>query len=82
MATQRTAEARGADRRVIDYLPPSVAEGKKNGLTDIDVLEATDYYKTSRGQKPHGATSGLFSFNGAAWPGMRSPMPKSCSPSR
>ena len=41
-------------------------EGRKNGLTDIDVLEATDYYKTARGQKPHGATSGLFSFNSAA----------------
>jgi hypothetical protein len=63
---QRTEEARGAERNVINYLPPSVEQGKKNGITDIDVLEATDYYKTPRGEKPHGATSGLFSFNSAA----------------
>lgn len=66
MAKQRTAEAQGADRHVIDYLPPSVEAGRSNGLTDIDVLEATDYYKTPRGQQPNGATSGLFSFNSAA----------------
>lgn len=66
MGAQRTAEAKGAERNVINYLPPSVAQGKKNGITDIDVLEATDYYKTPRGQKPHGATSGLFSFNSTA----------------
>lgn len=66
MGKQRTAESRGAERNVINYLPPSVEQGKRNGITDIDVLEATDYYKTPRGQKPHGATSGLFSFNSAA----------------
>lgn len=66
MGKQRTAEARGGERNVINYLPPSVEQGRKNGITDIDVLEATDYYKTPRGQKPHGATSGLFSFNSAA----------------
>lgn len=66
MAKQRMAEAGGAQRHVIDYLPPSVDAGKKSGMTDIDILEATDYYKTPRGQKPNGATSGLFSFNSAA----------------
>jgi len=66
MAAQRTAEARGAARQVINYLPPSVEEARRNDVTDIDVLEATDYYKTPRGQQPHGATSGLFSFNSAA----------------
>ncbi|UXI02593.1 alpha/beta hydrolase [Photobacterium sp. TY1-4] len=66
MGKQRTAEAQGAARHVIDYLPPSVEEAKQAGLTDIDVLEATDYYKTPRGQQPNGATSGLFSFNSAA----------------
>lgn len=66
MGKQRTAEAQGTERNVINYLPPSVEQGKKAGITDIDVLEATDYYKTPRGQKPHGATSGLFSFNSAA----------------
>ncbi|EOQ80832.1 alpha/beta hydrolase [Pseudomonas aeruginosa] len=66
MAAQRTAEAQGAARHVINYLPESVEAGKQAGLTDIDVLEATEYYKSARGQQPHGATSGLFSFNSAA----------------
>lgn len=66
MAKQRTAEAQGAERHVIDYLPSSVEEGQANGLSDRDVLEATDYYKTERGQQPNGATRGLFSFNSAA----------------
>lgn len=66
IAAQRTAEAQGAERYVLHYLPSSVEEGKKNGIKDIDVLEATEYYRTSRGQKPNGASSGLFSFNGAA----------------
>jgi hypothetical protein len=66
MAAQRTAEAKGTARHVINYLPDSVEAGKQAGLTDIDVLEATDYYKSPRGQQPNGATSGLFSFNSAA----------------
>lgn len=67
MAAQRTAEARGGARQVINYLPASVEEGRKAGVTDIDVLEATEYYRTPRGQQPNGATSGLFSFNSAAF---------------
>lgn len=66
MAKQRTAEARGAGLRIDNYLPPSVEEGRKRGIADIDVLEATDYYRSPRGEKPHGATSGLFSHRGAA----------------
>ena len=66
IAKQRTAEARGDGGRVDDYLPPSVEKGRSAGITDIDVLEATDYYKTPRGQKPNGATSGLFSHRAAA----------------
>lgn len=59
MAAQRTAEARGADPRVDDLLPASVEAGREAGLTDIDVLEATDYYKTGRGQSAGGATSAV-----------------------
>lgn len=66
MAAQRTAEAQGSPRHVINYLPDSVVAGKQAGISDIDVLEATDYYKSARGQQPNGATSGLFSFNSAA----------------
>jgi len=66
IAQQRSAEARGTQLRVDGLLPPSVEEGKKAGITDIDVLEATDYYKTSRGSQPNGATSALFSHRAAA----------------
>ncbi len=61
MAAQRTAEARGEASQVNELLPPSVEFAKENGLTDRDVLEATDYYKTSRGQTENGATRMLFS---------------------
>lgn len=66
IAAQRTAEARGAVRHVIDYLPPSVEQARAASITDIDVLGATDYYKTPRARQPNGATSGLLSFNGSA----------------
>ncbi|AJG22420.1 alpha/beta hydrolase [Cupriavidus basilensis] len=66
MAQQRTAEARGATLRVDDLLPPSPEQAKQRGLTEIDVYEATEYYRTPRGQKPHGANRSLFSHQGAA----------------
>lgn len=66
MAAQRTAEIRGAQARVDNYLPTTRAAAEQRGITDIDMLEAIDYYKTPRGQKPHGATSALFSRNSAA----------------
>jgi fermentation-respiration switch protein FrsA (DUF1100 family) len=69
MAEQRSAEMRGGEERVDNYLPDSVEAGRKAGITDIDVLEATDYYKTPRGRQPHGATSGLFSHRAAAMGG-------------
>lgn len=66
IAAQRTAEARGEALRVDDLLPPSVEAGRQAGIKDIDVLEATDYYRTPRGQKPHGLNRSLFSHQGAA----------------
>ncbi|ALJ19315.1 alpha/beta hydrolase [Microbacterium sp. No. 7] len=60
VAAQRTAEARGAAGMVNDLLPPSVEFAKENGLTDIDVLEATEYYKTERGAAQNGRTSFFF----------------------
>ena len=61
MAAQRTAEARGGERQVNELLPASLAEAKDNGMTERDVYEATEYYKTPRGQQPGGATRMLFS---------------------
>jgi fermentation-respiration switch protein FrsA (DUF1100 family) len=66
IAQMRTAQAQGAERSAANLLPESVAAAKAAGITDIDVLEATDYYKTARGQQPNGATSQLMSFSGAA----------------
>lgn len=61
MAAQRTAEALGGDLQVNELLPPSIEFARENGLTERDVFEATDYYKTSRGQSEGGATRMLFS---------------------
>lgn len=66
MARMRTEEARGAPRHVANLLPDSVEAGRQAGITDIDVLEATEYYKTARGQQPNGATSQSMSFSSAA----------------
>ncbi len=61
MAAQRTAEARGGVLQVNELLPPSPEAARSAGLTDRDVCEATDYYKTPRGQERGGATRMLFS---------------------
>lgn len=42
-------------------LPASPDVAKAAGLTERDVFEATDYYKTPRGQQPGGWTRMLFS---------------------
>ena len=61
MAAQRTAEALGGDLQVNELLPSSIEFARDNGLTERDVFEATDYYKTPRGQSEGGATRMLFS---------------------
>lgn len=61
MAAQRTAEARGSELQINELLPPSIEFAKENGLTERDVFEATEYYKTPRGQTEGGATRMLFS---------------------
>ncbi|WP_371851608.1 alpha/beta hydrolase [Rhodococcus koreensis] len=66
MAAQRTAEARGADLRVDDVLPSSPQDATERGLTEIDLFEATEYYRTPRGQKPNGLNRSLFSHQATA----------------
>lgn len=66
VAKQHTAEARGAEQRVDDLIPCSLEEARQNSLTERDVYEATEYYRTSRGQKPNGATRSLFSYQATA----------------
>jgi fermentation-respiration switch protein FrsA (DUF1100 family) len=66
IAAQRSAEARGEKWHVDDLLPPSVEAGKAAGIADIDPLEATDCYRTPRGQKPNGLNRSLLSHQAAA----------------
>ncbi|MCC2604654.1 alpha/beta hydrolase [Planctobacterium marinum] len=61
MAERRTAEVKGESLLVNELLPASPEIAKEHGLTERDVFEATDYYKTARGQSPGGATKMLFS---------------------
>lgn len=51
IAAQRSAEARGAETAITSYIPDSKAQLESLGITDIDVVEAVDYYTTPRGQK-------------------------------
>lgn len=66
MAAQRTAEAQGADLLVNNLLPANPADTAQQGITEIDVVEATTYYRTARGEQPGGATSVLFSHQATA----------------
>ncbi|WP_447826575.1 alpha/beta hydrolase [Aeromonas hydrophila] len=66
IAKQRTEEVLGAEPRIDDVLPSSPEEATRLGLTEIDVFEATEYYRTPRGQKPNGVNSWRFSHHGAA----------------
>ncbi|MFT4105321.1 MAG: alpha/beta hydrolase [Lacrimispora sp.] len=47
---QRTAEARGAEAMIVNWIPRNDEERKQAGITDIDIVEAVDYYTTPRGQ--------------------------------
>jgi uncharacterized protein len=66
VAAQRTAEALGGGARVNNLLPADPADAARQGISEIDVVEATEYYRTPRGEKPHGATSSLFSHQATA----------------
>ena len=49
---QRTAEARGAEPLIVNFIPVNDEARQKAGITDIDIVEAVDYYTTPRGQQP------------------------------
>ena len=61
MAAHRTGEARGDEPKVNELLPASPEAARKAGQTERDVFEATDYYKTPRGQSLGGPARMLFS---------------------
>ena len=51
--------------RVDVGLYPSVEAAQQDGA-DIDLREATEYYRTARGEKPNGANKTLYSHNAVA----------------
>ncbi|WP_370261365.1 alpha/beta hydrolase [Limnobacter sp.] len=70
MARQRTAEARGDAPQVDQLIPPSLNVAHEAGITDIDVLGATDYYR-NRCINDHAGTRAMFSRRAASvlWDG-------------
>ena len=44
-------------------MPPSPEDAKKLGITDVDLLGATEYYRTPRGQTPNGRNLSLYSHS-------------------
>ncbi|MEU3529905.1 alpha/beta hydrolase [Streptomyces sp. NPDC038707] len=58
---QRTAEARGAEPRLTTYIPNSQEEMEKAGITDVDIVNAVDYYRTPRGEHPNSPNKLRFS---------------------
>ena len=52
ISAQRTAEARGAETAITTYIPQSKAQLDSYGITEVDVVEAVDYYTMQRGQQP------------------------------
>ncbi|MGF7146725.1 hypothetical protein FHS96_000334 [Sphingomonas zeicaulis] len=53
VARQRTAEARGAAVRRDNWLPDTPEDAAAAGITDRDMLDAIDFYRTPRGRNPH-----------------------------
>ncbi|QKS01115.1 alpha/beta hydrolase [Sphingomonas sp. CL5.1] len=64
---QRTAEARGGAVAITNYCPPSRSALEAAGITDIDVVEAVDYYTTPRGQHPGSTNQLKITSTGAAF---------------
>ncbi|KRE97828.1 alpha/beta hydrolase [Frateuria sp. Soil773] len=65
MGRQRTAEARGTDLQTDLFVPESMDAATKAGITDIDVLGATDYYR-NRCVNDGAGTRALFSHRAAS----------------
>ncbi|CUB01856.1 alpha/beta hydrolase [Comamonas thiooxydans] len=66
IAQQRTAEAKGAAPLIAGYIPNSVEERVKAGITDIDIKEAVEYYRTPRGQQAGSPNKLRFTSTGPA----------------
>lgn len=61
---QRTAEANGAEALITNWTPNSHKEAIDQGMDDLDLLEAIDYYRTPRGEHPRSSNQLLFTSFG------------------
>ncbi|MFT3688372.1 alpha/beta hydrolase [Paenirhodobacter sp.] len=52
ISAQRSIEARGGETAITTFIPQSPEQLAATGITEIDVVEAVDYYTTPRGQQP------------------------------
>ncbi len=60
VASQRTAEARGAEPRRDPWIPDSLKDAEDAGITDPDVLEAVRFYRESQYRHPNSKNRLLF----------------------
>ncbi|RXG28635.1 alpha/beta hydrolase [Leeuwenhoekiella palythoae] len=60
VSIQRTTEAKGAEPMITQWTPNSDEEAKQMGMDEFDMLEAIDYYRTSRGNYPTSNNKLLF----------------------
>lgn len=60
VSSQRTAEANGAEPMITNWTSNSAEEAKEAGINDMDMLEAIDYYRTTRGEYPTANNKLLF----------------------
>lgn len=65
VGAQRTAEARGGQQRRDPWIPDTAQQAKEIGITDRDVLEAVEFYRTPRGQSEHSTNRLLFRSHAA-----------------
>lgn len=63
VGAQRTAEARGAQPLITPWTPDGPREARAAGITDIDALEAVDYYRTPRGRHDRSPNKLRFTSN-------------------
>ena len=61
---QRTAEARGGKPKRDPWVPDSVEAAQAAGITDRDLLDAVDFYRTSRGFSQHSTNRRYFTSLG------------------
>lgn len=47
ISAQTTAEAKGAVPLITSYIPASLEDAKAAGITDVDILQAIEYYRLS-----------------------------------